>query len=236
MADPRLAAFSADHRKVVAEFGSSLEEVLGLSQKSRVSNARQSLMWVMRKSGMTFEKIAGIFLRDHSTVIYSVQKVDERAAYNPEYRNHLEGLRDKTMDLNDYTESLYKARIAYEDAKAEADRKHAVWRAKETELIDEMLAAHLRALPRDDGTSPTLKKSVACSVTKDNDEEVRKWLIEFTGDDSDFVKEAVSKPAVAELIKAKIAEGMDPIEFPNFLNVSSRPTLVVNGWTQYRQG
>jgi len=134
------------------------------------------------------------------------------------------------MNVNDLIDEYYDAREAYDNAKklaTELDRRR---RAAENKLIDHMLDEGTTGVKRDDGTSVGLRQSVSLSCNKENYEDLREWLIEATGDDSDFVEEVVSRVALTELVKARIAEGADESDFPEAMRVSTRPIISVQGW------
>jgi hypothetical protein len=133
-------------------------------------------------------------------------------------------------ELNLKIDAYYAARRDYDDKKAASNQADAERRRLERELVDYMMEHQIKSVDRMDGTKPLLASSVSASVTKENAEEIRAWLLETVGDDSDFMETIVSKPAVVELLKKRIKEGDDPSDFPAFLKVDTRPTLRVNGW------
>jgi hypothetical protein len=133
-------------------------------------------------------------------------------------------------ELNLKIDAYYAARRDYDEKKALSNAADGERRRLERELVDYMMEHQIKSVDRMDGTKPLLASSVSASVTKENAEEIRQWLLETVGDDSDFMETIVSKPAVIELLKKKIKEGDDPSDFPEFLKVDTRPTLRVNGW------
>lgn len=135
-----------------------------------------------------------------------------------------------SAELNVKIDAYYAARRAYDEAKAVSNAADKERRDKERELVDYMIENQINSVDRTDGTKPLLANTVSISVTKDNFEAIRSWLMETEGDDSDFLETVVSKPAVLELVKKKLKEGDDPSDMPDFLACDTRPTLRVNGW------
>lgn len=135
--------------------------------------------------------------------------------------------------LNEKIEAYYAARADYE-AKAEiATKAEKLRRGLEYELVELMLEEGVTKISLDDGTTPTLVKSCSASITKDNFDDIREWLRETVGDDSDYVETVVSKPAVMERIKHLIdVEKYDETDLPSFLRVSTRPTIRITGWNK----
>lgn len=125
----------------------------------------------------------------------------------------------------------YAARKEAEEARRIAAEKEGISRALEQKVVDMMLENGTNSLSMDDGTRPTLVKRVNISVTQDNNEEVRKWLLEFVGDDTPYIVTQADKWRVHKLVKEKMErEGFDQSDFPSFLNVSTRPGIRVGGW------
>ena len=136
--------------------------------------------------------------------------------------------------INDLIDDYYAARAAHDDAKARATELEKSRRAAEAKLIDFMLDEGTTGVKRDDGTSVGLRQSVSLSCTKDNTDPIREWLMDELGDDSDFVEEVVSKPALTELVKNRIAQGCGEDDFPEFMRVNTRPIISVQGWKNRR--
>ena len=137
------------------------------------------------------------------------------------------------MNLKDEIAAYYDTRACYEQAKATADALYHEMKRGENAVIDEMLNEGTRSIGLDDGTNVSLRKSFTVSCTKENFEPVRAWLMETVGDDSDFVEEVVSKPALLEHLKAKVETGeLMEEEVPEFLRLNTRPTVSVRGWTK----
>ena len=132
-------------------------------------------------------------------------------------------------------ENYFWARLAYEEAKTLSDIAYKKWRAMEYALVDAMLDEGTKSISREDGTNISLRESFSASVNQDNMDDIRTWLVERFGDDAPYVIEVVSKPALIEMLKTKIADGsldMGAGEVPEFLDVKTRPALSVRGWKQ----
>ena len=137
------------------------------------------------------------------------------------------------MNLKDKIANYYEARAAYEQAKAQADALYHQMKRDENAVVDAMLDEGTRSMGLDDGTNVSLRKSFTISVTKDNFDSIRSWLMDTVGDDADFVEEVVSKPALLDFLKASVDTGkMFEEDVPEFLRLSTRPTVSVRGWTK----
>jgi hypothetical protein len=141
-----------------------------------------------------------------------------------------------SAELNAKIDAYYEARADYDakhKASSDADK---VRRARERELVDYMIEHQIKKVSRNDGTTPLLVSATSIACNQENAEQIRKWLVETEGDDSDYMVNVLSKPAVLELVKKKIKQGDDPTEFPEFLKVDARPTLRVDGWKTVSDG
>lgn len=127
------------------------------------------------------------------------------------------------------------ARLAYEDARDQANELEKVWREQEDLLVDAMLEAGVKNFQNDDGTKPTLTKNTSVKCNKDNYEDVRDWLVDTVGDDTDFVEETVNRFKVAGLVKKKLESGADEADFPEFLGLNTRPAVRVYGWNNLKK-
>lgn len=100
----------------------------------------------------------------------------------------------------------------------------------ERAAVDAMLDDGIKSIGRDDGTNISLRKQFTCSVTIENENEVRKWLVEVNGDDAQFVVEKVHKPALLEWLRAEFEKTMDEGDVPDFMKLQTSPALSVRGW------
>lgn len=135
------------------------------------------------------------------------------------------------MNILDFQRTYYEARTEYDNAKAESDRLEKLWRAEEAKLIDAMMDEGVKSVTLDDGSRPTLAKTVSIKCNKDTHDRVREWLRDTVGDDSDFIETLPNRHKVAAHVKKCIEEeGLASSDFPGFLAVSVKPTMRVLGW------
>ncbi|MCP4899931.1 MAG: hypothetical protein GY906_23430 [bacterium] len=133
--------------------------------------------------------------------------------------------------LNNKIEAYYAARADYDEKKQISDAADKMRRHREAELVDCMMEEKIKKVSRDDGTTPALANIVSIGIKKEDFDSIRIWLNDTIGDESDFVEEVVSKPALLEHVKKLILEEkFDPSELPAFLHCDTRPTLRVTGW------
>ncbi len=70
--------------KTAACFSVSPDDVLGKGKTKNVTAARQVATYLMRKlTGLTLDEIGKILSRDHSTILYSIKKVEESINTDP---------------------------------------------------------------------------------------------------------------------------------------------------------
>lgn len=60
-------------------YGVDVDEVLSTSRADRATRARQSACWLLRGRGMSLPEIGRALGRDHSTVLYSIRRIDADA-------------------------------------------------------------------------------------------------------------------------------------------------------------
>jgi hypothetical protein len=139
--------------------------------------------------------------------------------------------------------SLSSKTDAYLDARAERDRlallktkAEKFFRAKEQELIEEMLNNHEPSIAKDEDSrygklNIGLRRKLTLSVTKANQDDIRAWLTENTGDDAEFVIEKVNGPALMDWLEEQINnEEVQPEDLPEFMRPQTRPGISVLGW------
>jgi chromosomal replication initiator protein len=82
---------------VAETFGISVEELKGTSRRRDISNARQVGMFLMRQhTGLSLPKIGEEFGgKDHTTVLYSCEKVSDLQKSDPNIAQSLRQLRDR---------------------------------------------------------------------------------------------------------------------------------------------
>ena len=139
--------------------------------------------------------------------------------------------------------SLSSKTDAYLDARAERDRMAALktkaekfFKAMEQELVEEMIDRHEPSIAKDEDSrygklNVGLRRKLTLSVTKANQDDIRAWLTENIGDDSDFVVEKVNGPALMEWLEEKINnQEIQPEDLPEFMRPQTRPGISVIGW------
>lgn len=74
--------------EVARTFGTTAEEIRSSRRSANISNARQVAMYVVREiTDMSMESIGQEFGgRDHSTVVYALQQIDEKTARDPKIK------------------------------------------------------------------------------------------------------------------------------------------------------
>jgi hypothetical protein len=134
------------------------------------------------------------------------------------------------MTVQDKLADYYNARENYERWHELSAAGHEAMKNAEREAVDAMLNDGLKSLGLADGTHVSLRKQFTCSVTVDNEAQVREWLVEVNGDDSQFVVEKVHKPALVEWLRAEFEKTMDEGDVPDFMKMQTSPALSVRGW------
>ena len=65
-------------------FSVSPEEIMGKGKTKTVTTARQVSTYLIRKlTGLTLDEIGKVLNRDHSTILYSINKVEESINTDP---------------------------------------------------------------------------------------------------------------------------------------------------------
>ncbi len=65
-------------------YGVSVEDILSDKRKKEISSARRCTMYVVREIlGLSYPKIAAIFNKDHSSVIYAIKETDKQVEADP---------------------------------------------------------------------------------------------------------------------------------------------------------
>lgn len=146
------------------------------------------------------------------------------------------------MSLQDTVDAFYRARARYEEADRSAKAFYKIKQTREREMIEAMLEAETKGVRREDGTYCGWKRNVRISVTQENDADIREWLLETTGDDSDFLATKCNKSAVEEHVKKLVGENEaidadddDDTEkhvIPQFFKLNQHPVANVTGWKQ----
>lgn len=64
--------------EVAAATGVPHKAILGVRRDARTVQARQLVMYIARREGLSFERIGTAMRRDHSTVVYGVRAEEKR--------------------------------------------------------------------------------------------------------------------------------------------------------------
>lgn len=134
------------------------------------------------------------------------------------------------MNSKQQWERYRDARLAYEEAREHSNECERLWRIEEAKLVDVMLEEGVKSFANDDGSKPTLTKTVSIKCSKDNEDDVRSWLVNTVGDDADFVEEKVNRFKVQAYVKKQLEKGIGEDEFPPMLGLNTRPSIRVYGW------
>ncbi len=134
------------------------------------------------------------------------------------------------MNHLEIADELYKAREEHDRLKELCHEAQVVYRRICAKLIDEMADKDVQHFRHQNLTIST-KKHFAISVTADNNDDIRKWLMETYGDDTDFLTENVSKKILTEKIREEVT-GNEKYEeeYPDFLNLKTARIIQVDGW------
>lgn len=74
---------------VAKYYGISIEDMIEKSRKRYVKNARQVAMYLMRSKGITFMCIGEYFHRDHTTVIWACDAIQNLIDTEPDFKQEV---------------------------------------------------------------------------------------------------------------------------------------------------
>lgn len=92
--------FAPDYimEKIADYFNISKDDIMGNSRMKNVANARQITLYLTRKlTGLSLEDIGKYFKRDHSTVLYSIRKIEDSL---PDNKEMADIIRDITANIS----------------------------------------------------------------------------------------------------------------------------------------
>lgn len=101
--NPRTAKISTSPEKILQivtqHFKISIEDLKGSSRRREISSARQIAMYLMRQyTNLSLPKIGEVFGgKDHTTVMYSCEKITQQQEQNPELYQTLRQLSDQII-------------------------------------------------------------------------------------------------------------------------------------------
>jgi len=75
--------------RAAAAFGVDCATLCGAGRTMHVAQARQAVMYALRRRGRTTTAIGRLLGRDHQTVLYGARKAEERAIVDPRYARQL---------------------------------------------------------------------------------------------------------------------------------------------------
>ena len=135
-------------------------------------------------------------------------------------------------ELNLRIDAYLDARRVYKKAKKISDTLDANQKTRRRQLSEWMSETQTQNHKRPDGTHFILYKQFTFSATKDNEQEIRDWLMKTEGDDTPYLHEKINKTALEEMLKRKVInEHIPEKEFPDFLHLSTHPIVHVRSLT-----
>jgi len=75
--------------RAAAAFGVDCATLCGAGRTMHVAQARQAVMYALRRRGRTTTAIGRLLGRDHQTVLYGARKAEARAVADPAYARQL---------------------------------------------------------------------------------------------------------------------------------------------------
>jgi chromosomal replication initiator protein len=80
-------------RAVAAEFGCTLEDLLGEGRPAEIALARHAAMALGRRVlGYSLPKLGRLLRRDHTTVLYGIRRIDALSADDPGFAARMDGM------------------------------------------------------------------------------------------------------------------------------------------------
>jgi hypothetical protein len=102
--------------RTAGAFGTTVEALIGRRRFARLAAPRQACAWALRQIGLTLMEIGEILHRDHSTIVSSIARAEERATEDPDYARILAVLiapPSRTMPPRTVAETVQKRRDAW---------------------------------------------------------------------------------------------------------------------------
>lgn len=99
-AERKKATIQLTLNAVASEFGISIRKMMSKTRLDSVAFPRQIAMTLLRENeslGLTLEKVAAVFKKDHGTVIYAIQAVEQRCDSYPRVKARVDRLREILM-------------------------------------------------------------------------------------------------------------------------------------------
>lgn len=102
--------------RTAGAFGTTVEALTGRRRFARLAAPRQACAWSLRQIGLTLMEIGELLHRDHTTIIASIARAEERATEDPDYACILAVLiapNGRTMPPRTVAETVQKRRDAW---------------------------------------------------------------------------------------------------------------------------
>ena len=135
------------------------------------------------------------------------------------------------MNLNLHVNRYREAREGYNEAHKISQQAHQKWKDTERDFIDAMLNERVKTFKHlETGEVFGLSERFGVSVTENNNDQIRNWLVDEAGDDAPFISEVCNKQAVTDYVKTRVEKNRqedkgDEDGIPEFLNLKTRPVL-----------
>lgn len=120
------------------------------------------------------------------------------------------------------------ARVEASELRRQAKEAGARVRQLERELVEAMADQHVRNFALENGVAIALRRQFKVSVTRANEDQVREWLQERTGDYMPFTRETLQKKPIEELCRS-IVEEEGPEAIPACLRLFTMDGVTVRG-------
>ena len=135
------------------------------------------------------------------------------------------------MELNEHVAWFLTTKRRYDEAHQKSQEAHRKWRQAETDFIDALLNEKVKTFKHlETGEVFGLSEHFGVSVTQNNTDLIREWLVESEGDDAPYLTEVCDKKAVTEHVKTLVEKNRqdgcaDEDGVPQFLKLKTRPVL-----------
>lgn len=131
-------------------------------------------------------------------------------------------------------EAYIAARKTHDEAKrAKSAAAQAEQEAMDA-LVEAMVQDETQSIKLDDGTTFYLTRRPRFKLNEGNNDMVREWLRETTGDDHEFVETKVVRKRLSDHLKTLLEEqAVEEADLPDFLDYSFDPEIAVRGWAQH---
>ena len=135
------------------------------------------------------------------------------------------------MELSQHVDKYLMARLEYDEAHLLSQKAHKELKQIEADFIDGMLNAQVKTFKHlESGETFGISEHFGISVTQNNTDAVRAWLVDEDGDDAPYLTEVCDKKSVTTFVRGLVEtnrkEGRgDEDGIPDFLKLKTRPIL-----------